>query len=52
MRSLAAWQVAVICDRRDYHRPDLGCVIDRTRITIEVELTAKSAHRTRAIMAG
>lgn len=52
MRSLAAWQVPVIWDRRGHHRPDLGYVIDRSRVAIEVELTAKSVHRTRAIMAG
>jgi len=52
MRSQAAWQVSVIWNRPGHHRPDLGYTTGQTRVAIEVELTAKSAQRTSAIIAG
>lgn len=52
MRSLPAWQVPVIWSRRGAHRPDHGLRMGTGRVAVEVELTAKSPGRLRAILSG
>lgn len=52
MRLMPEWQVPVIWSRRGNHRPDIGVGIGGRRLAIEVELTAKSPSRLRAILAG
>lgn len=52
MRSLPAWHVPVIWSRRGAHRPDHGLRMGAGPIAVEVELTAKSPGRLRAILSG
>src|SRR3954447_11588097 len=47
------WQVPVIwANARGAHRPDVGVVMGRARVAIEVELSQKSPRRLAAILAG
>jgi len=50
MRSLPEWQVSVFGTRRGKHRPDHAVINGRFRVAVEVELTAKSPSRLRAIL--
>lgn len=52
MRTRPEWQIPVIWSRRGNHRPDLGALVNGKRVAAEVELTAKSPRRLRAILAG
>jgi hypothetical protein len=48
-----AWQVPVLWPgRRGSHRPDLGAIVARKRVAIEVELSAKATRRLDAIFSG
>jgi DNA-binding transcriptional ArsR family regulator len=47
------WQVPVVwAAGRGGHRPDLGVVMGRARVAVEVELSHKSPRRLQAILAG
>ena len=52
MRTAPAWSVPVLWTSRRTHRPDLGLLLGDTRAAVEVELTAKSPSRLRAILHG
>jgi hypothetical protein len=51
-RTRPDWQIPVIWARRGHHRPDLGVDNRGHRVAIEVELTAKTPTRLKAILGG